>query len=79
MEYYDLPEGKDYKGKLQLVPVQKQTNNWVKALENGTQIEDFKINSSTMLNVGKNLDILWNMPVPVGDEFSASLLFRLLK
>ena len=64
LTYFDLPNETDYQGNLKLIETQNKTNNWVRQLENN-EIKDFKINSGKILNVENNMEVKWNVPVPV--------------
>lgn len=67
LNYFDTPDVKNYSGNLKLIPTSKKTNRWVESLEKN-RIKDFRINSSKVLNVDKDMEILWNVPVPVQDN-----------
>ena len=70
LTYFDLPDEKDYEGDLKLIETSKKTNRWVHKLEDN-KIKDFQIASSKMLNVENDMDVKWNVPIPVKNNIES--------
>ena len=83
LTFLDIPS-KDYVGPLTLVPTNKPTNHWVKAIENRDydtltpRITDYYIQADRMVQrdcLGYNCDsVYWNIPISehnqINDPFS---------
>ena len=67
LTYLDTPEVSDYEGDLKLIPTSKKTNRWVERLEKN-KIKDFKIVGPKVIEVEKDMDVKWNVPIPVKDN-----------
>jgi len=70
LTYLDTPDVKDYVGDLKLIPTNKKTNRWVERLESN-KIEDFKITAPKVIEIGKDVDVKWNVPVSVKDNIES--------
>mgnify|MGYP003120800448 CR=1 FL=1 len=70
LTYLDTPDVKDYVGDLKLIPTNKKTNRWVERLESN-KIEDFKITAPKVIEIEKDMDVKWNVPVPVKDNIES--------
>ena len=66
LTYLDIPDEKNYKGPLKLVPTAIKTNRWVKAIEEG-RITDYMINDGKMLNKVGDTHLQWNVPININD------------